>query len=103
MTEQNDKLAKEFGEAAGKNDQSTVEQIQNDMETNAKKLQTILEENDKEFGIIMEKLSVCDVNLKVSIQVNEFSKGVEESAIQNGPIAGCLMYRSQEEWTKSNG
>ena len=103
LIEQNDKLAKEFGEAAGKNDQPAVGRIQNEMETNAKKLQTILDANDKEFDGIMEKLSARDVSIKVNIQVNEFSYGLEESVILDAPIAGYLTYRSRGEWTKGNG
>jgi len=103
LIEQNDKLAKEFGEAAGKNDQPAVERIQHEMETNTKKIQIVLDANDKESDGIMKKLSARDVSIKVSMQVNEFSHGLEESVIQDAPVAGYLTYRSQGEWTKGNG
>jgi hypothetical protein len=103
LTEQNDKLAREFGDAAGKNDKPTVDRLLKEMETNTKKLQVILDSNDKEFDSIMEKMSARDVSIKVSIQVNEFSYGLEESVIQDAAVAGCLTYRSQGGWTKDSG
>ncbi|MGA3286881.1 MAG: hypothetical protein ABSD46_05625 [Bacteroidota bacterium] len=103
LIEQNDKLAKEFGAALGKNDKPTVERLQKEMEENSKKLQVILDANDKEFDGIMEKMSARDVSIKVSIQVNEFSLGLNESVVQDAPVAGCLTYRSPGEWTKNNG
>ncbi|MGD1044552.1 MAG: hypothetical protein ABR936_04375 [Bacteroidota bacterium] len=103
LTEERDKLAKEFGDALGKNDKPTVERLQSEMETNGKKIQAIIDANDKESDGIMEKMSARDVSIKVSIQVNEFSEGLNESVVQDAPVAGCLTYRSQGEWTKSNG
>ena len=103
LSEQNDKLAKEFGDAAGKNDKPTVERLQKEMEALSKKFQAIIDANDKEYDGIREKMSARDVSIKVSIQVNEFSQGLYESVVQDAPVAGCLTYRSQGEWTKDNG
>jgi hypothetical protein len=103
MMEQNDKLAKEFADAAGRNDKPTVERLQKEMEELSKKFQAIIDANDKEYDGIMEKMSARDVSIKVSIQVNEFSQGLYESVVQDAPVAGCLTYRSQGEWTKDNG
>jgi hypothetical protein len=103
LIEHGEKLAKEFGDAVGKNDKSAIERLQKEMESNSKKLQVILDANDKEFDSIMEKMSARDVSVKVSIQVNEFSHGLYESVVLNAPVAGCLTYRSQGVWTKDNG
>ncbi len=103
LIEQSDKLAKEFGAAIGKNDKPALERLQSEMETNRKKLQDIFDANDKEYDRIMEKMSARDVSISVGIQVNEFSKGLYESVVQDAPVAGCPTYRSQGEWTKSNG
>lgn len=103
LVEQNDKLAKEFGDAAGKNDKPTLERVQKEMETNSKKLQNIFAANDKEYDGIMEKMSARDVSITIRIWVNEFSEGLYESVVQDAPVAGCPTYRSQGEWTKTNG
>jgi hypothetical protein len=103
LTEQNEQLATKLGEAAGKNDKPTLERIQKEMETNTKKLQAILDANDKEFDGIREKMSARDVSIKVSFQVNEFSHALYETVVQEAPVAGGLTYRSQGEWTKDNG
>jgi hypothetical protein len=103
LTEQTNILGKELGDAAGKNDNPTVERLQKELETNAKKIQAITDANDKESDSIMEKMSARDVSIKISIQVNEFSRALYETVIQDAPVAGCLTYRSQGEWTKDNG
>jgi len=103
LTEERDKLAKEFGNALGKNDKPTVERLQGELETNGKKLQDIIDANDKESDGIMEKMSARDVSIKIGIQVNEFSEGLNESVVQDAPVAGCLTYRTQGKWTKSYG
>jgi hypothetical protein len=103
LTDHGEKLAKEFGEAVGKNDKTTIERLQNEMELNTKKLKVILDANDKEFNDIMEKMSARDVSIKVSIQVNEFSYGLYETVVQAASVAAGLTYRSQGEWTKNNG
>jgi hypothetical protein len=103
LTEQNDKLAKEFGDAVGKNDKTTVERLQKEMDALSKKFQAITDANDKESDSIMEKMSARDVSIKVSIQVNNLSEGLNESVVQDAPVAGCLTYRSQGRWTKENG
>jgi len=63
LTEQNEQLATELGEAAGKNDKPALERIQKEMETNTKKLQAILDANDKESNGVMEKMSARDVRI----------------------------------------
>jgi hypothetical protein len=103
LTDQGEKLAKEFGDAVGRNDKPAIERLQMEMESNTKKLKVILDANDKEFDGIMEKMSARDVSIKVSIQVNEFSHGLVETVIPDAAVAGCLTYRSQGEWTKNNG
>ena len=103
LMEQNDKLAKEFADAIGKNDKPTVERLQKEMDALSKKFQAITDANDKESDGIMEKMSARDVSIKVGIQVNNLSEGLNESVVQDAPVAGCLTYRSQGEWTKNNG
>jgi seryl-tRNA synthetase len=103
LMEQNDKLAKEFGDAVGKNDKPTVERLQKEMDALSKKFQAITDANDKESDSIMEKMSARDVSIKVSIQVNNLSEGLNESVVQEAPVAGCLTYRSQGRWAKENG
>jgi len=103
LTEQSEKLAKEFGDAVGKNDKPAIEQLQKEMESNTKKLRVILDANDKEFDGIMEKMSARDVSVKVNILVNEFSHGLVEPVVPDAAVAGCLAYRSHGEWTKDNG
>jgi hypothetical protein len=103
LTEHSEKLAKEFGDAVGKNDKPAIERLQKEMESNTKKLKVILDANDKEFDGILEKMSARDVSVKVSIQVNEFSLGLYETVVPDAAVAGCLTYRSQGEWTKNNG
>jgi len=103
LSEQNDKLAKELADAAGKNDKPALERLQKEMETNANKLHAILDANDKECDGIREKMSARDVSIKVSIQVNEFSRPLYEKVVQEPSVAGGLTYRSQGEWTKDNG
>ncbi|MGD0339778.1 MAG: hypothetical protein ABSB78_13435 [Bacteroidota bacterium] len=103
LMEQNDKLAKEFGDAAGKNDQPTVERLQKEMEANAKKIQAITDANDKESDGIMQKMSAHDVSIQVGIQVNEFSHALYETVVQDAPVAGGLTYRSQGVWIKDKG
>lgn len=103
LMEQNDKLAKEFADAAGKNDQPTVERLQKELETNAKKIHAITDANDKESDGIMEKMSAHDVSIQVGIQVNEFSHALYETVVQDAPVAGGLTYRSQGVWIKDKG
>lgn len=103
LSERNEKLAKELGDAAGKSDKPTVDRLQKEMETNAKKIQDITDAYNKECDGIMEKMSARDVSIKVSIQVNEFSRALYETVVQDAPVAGGLTYRSQGVWTKDNG
>jgi hypothetical protein len=103
LTEHGEKLTKEFGDAVGRSDKPAIERLQIEMESNTKKLKVILDANDKEFDGILEKMSARDVSVKVSMQVNEFSHGLYETVVLNAPLAGCLTYRSQGEWTKNNG
>jgi hypothetical protein len=103
LTEQTSILAKELGDAAGKNDQATVARIQKELETNAKNIHVITDAIDKESDNTMEKMSARDVSIKVSIQVNNLSLGLYEPVSQDAPVAGGLTYRSQGVWTKDNG
>ncbi len=103
LTEQTNILAKELGDAAGKNDQPTVERLQKELETNAKNIHAITDANDKESDGIMEKASAHDVSIQVSIQVNEFSHPLYETVVKEAPVAGGLTYRSQGVWIKDNG
>ena len=103
LTEQTIVLAKDLADAAGKNDQTALERLQKEMETNAKKIHDITDANDKECDGIREKMSARDVSIQASIQVNEFSHALYETVVQGAPVAGSLTYRSQGEWTKDNG
>ena len=103
LTEQTSVLAKDLADAAGKNDQTALERLQKEMETNAKKIHDITDANDKECDGIREKMSARDVSIQASIQVNEFSHALYETVVQGAPVAGSLTYRSQGEWTKDNG
>jgi len=103
LTEQTNILAKELGDAAGRNDKPAFERLQKELEMNAKKIHAITDANDKESDGIMEKMSARDVSIKISFHVNELSLGVYEPVVQDAPVAGCLTYRSQGVWTKDNG
>jgi hypothetical protein len=103
ITKESERLAKEFGEAFGKNNQARAQSLQKEIETQSKKMTPLIEAQDREMDSVMEKTSARDVQATIRFSVNEFYQWAASSTEPSGQIAGCPSFKTRGGWTKERG
>ncbi len=103
LMKENEKLAKQLGDAISKNDQAGGQKIMKQLEALQKKIEVVTNAQDKEMDAALEKTSARDVSANVRIYVNLFSEWTNPSTVAGPAVAGFKSFQTKGGWTKERG